>query len=422
MSIAWLDGVTLTAEWALSSATGSYGLWDVGLWDTATWGPDIAYQDVSQYLRGASGDISLQTQRGFSRGAQGWDVGRASMRLGNRDRRFSPSNLSGPYVAAGVTGVRPWRPVRLSASYAGTTYRLYAGYGTSVQETWLPGMADAYVTIPCEDEWSRLGAVDGLAQTPVGASELSGVRIHRLLDAAGYTGARSVETGQITMQATDMSQGAVTALNLTADSEDGAIFVDSDGTVCFEGRDALINNVRSNTVQATFGDGSGSELPCSDLQVAYNGDLIRNIVSNTRVGGTAQTATDATSRTLYGDRRETRTDLICQSDAQALALAQWRVGQYAQPELRVTQITIRPRTNPALLFPQVLGRRVRDLIQVVVRPLGGGVITQACHIVGVRHQISGDDWITTFDLWSATAYLNVGRWDVGTWDNSTWFL
>ena len=422
MTITWLDGVSLTAEWALSSATGSYGAWDSAVWDTSTWGPDLIWTDVSDYLRGSTGNIAVSTQRGFSRGLQSWDIGRASIRLGNRDRRFSPSNLSGPYVSGGVTGVRPWRPLRLSATYAGTRYWLYTGYGTAVQETWLPGMADAYVTVPCEDEWSRLAAVDGLAQSPVGSGELSGARIQRILNAAGHTGARAVETGVAALQATDLSQNTATALNLTADSEDGAIFVDGDGTVVFEGRTALVDNTRSNTVQATFSDGSGSELPCSDVQVAYDGDLLRNIVSYTRVGGTAQTYANASSRSLYGDRRETRTDLINTTDADVLSLASWRVAQYAQPELRVTQITIRPRANPAALFPQVLGRRVRDLIQVVVRPLGGGTITQNCHIAGIRHQISGDDWVTTFDLWSASIYQSTGHWDSAIWDTSTWFV
>lgn len=422
MSIAWLEGVTLAAEWALSSATGTYGAWDSAVWDLSAWGPDIVWTDVSGYLRGPTGNITLSTQRGFARGLQGWDVGRASVRLGNRDRRFSASNLSGPYVSSGITGVRPWRPLRLSATYAGTRYYLYGGYGVSVRETWVPGHVDAYVDVPCEDEWSRLGAVDGLAQTPVGAGELSGVRIQRILNAAGHAGARSIETGVTTVQATDMSQNAVTALNLTADSEDGAVFVDADGTLVFEGRNALVNNTRSSVVQATFGDGSGAELPCADVAVAYDGDLLRNIVSYARVGGAAQTYSNATSRSLYGDRRETRIDLVNTSDGDVMSVAAWRVAQYAQPELRITQITVRPRANPARLFPQVLGRRVRDLIQVVVRPLGGGTITQNCHIAGIRHQISGDDWITTFDLWSATAYQSVGRWDSAVWDTSTYYV
>jgi hypothetical protein len=74
------------------------------------------------------------------------------------------------------------------------------------------------------------------------------------------------------------------------------------------------------------------------------------------------------------------------------------VQRYGQPEERVEQIVVKPRADPTRLFPQVLGRRVRDLVRVVVNPLGGGTITQDCHIAGIHHEISEDDWTTTFDL------------------------
>jgi hypothetical protein len=194
--------------------------------------------------------------------------------------------------------------------------------------------------------------------------------------------------------------------------------------VVFERQYALMENARSNTIQATFGDGSGTELPCADIMVAYNGDLVRNIAAFAMVGSSAQVAADNTSRALYGDLRESRTDLVCDSDAQALALATGWVQRYKDPELRVTQIVIRPRSKPSVLFPQVLGRRVRDLIRVVVRPGGGETITRDCHIAGITHTISGADWVTVFDLWSASVYQTyaTSRWDVGTWDGAAWFF
>lgn len=417
MSVAWFDGVSLTAEAALSAATGTYGAWDAGKWDTATWGPDAIYVDISTYVR------ALASSRQFSRDLQAWDQGTSTVVLDNRDRRFSPLNMSGPYVVAGVTGIRPLRPLRLSATYAGVTYRMYTGYVTEWQETFVAGHSDAYVTVPCEDEMSRIGAFDGLAQSPVGAGELSGRRIHRILDNAGHTGPRAIDTGQVTMQATTLAANAVAELKLTADSEGGSLFIDADGTAVFERQYALIENTRSNVVQATFGDGSGAELPCADIAVAYNGDLVRNIASFARVGSTAQTVADNTSRALYGDRRAVRTDLVCETDAQALALATWTVEQFKNPELRVTAIRIKPRNNPARLFPQVLGRRVRDLIRVVVRPLGGGTITRDCHIAGISHDVTNDDWTTTFTLWSASVpqMYATSKWDTGKWDSSSWF-
>lgn len=419
MSISWFDGtVTLTVEAAFSGATGSYGAWDAGLWDTATWGPDIAYVDISQYVRGFS------TDRAFATEVRKWNAGSAAVVLSNRDGRFSADNLTGPYVTAGVTGIRPWRPIRISATYAGTTYRLYAGYILDYIDTWKPGHVDALVTLPCVDEWAALQAVDGLAQTPQGAGELSGARVQRVLNAAGHAGLRAVSVGRTTVQSTTLASNAATELDLVVDSEGGGIYVDSDGTLTFEDQYALLEQTRSRVIQATFGDGSGSELPCSDVTPKNGGTTIKNIVSYARVGGTAQTVTDETSRALYRDKRLTRTDLICETDAQALTLATFDLTFYSAPKKMFTAIEVKPRANPATLFPQVLGRRVRDLVRVVARPLGSPTITRDAFVAGVHHRVSGDDWITTFDLWDATVFQTYAssRWDTATWDGASWFF
>src|SRR5437868_658471 len=110
MPVSWFDGVTLTLEVALSASTGASGVWDTGVWDTATWGPDVVWTDVTAYLRG------IQTSRSFDRNLAAWQAGTASFVLANIDGRFSPSNMASPYVTGGITGVRPWRPVRFRAS------------------------------------------------------------------------------------------------------------------------------------------------------------------------------------------------------------------------------------------------------------------------------------------------------------------
>lgn len=417
MAISWFDGVSLTFEAALSASTGSYGAWDAALWDTATWGPDVVYTDVSAYLR------KIGTHRGFGREVQTWEAGTATAALSNRDARFSPTNLSGPYVTAGVTSIRPWRPARLRATYAGTTYDVYTGYITDWIEEYAAAHADTVVTVPCVDEFGRLAAVSGVEVTATGAGESSGQRVQRILNAAGHIGPRDIDSGSVTVQATTLASPTVSEMQLVADSEGGALYIGADGTVIFDRQYALLEETRSNTLQATFGDGSGSELPCSNVRVSYAGDLVSNIATFQRVGGAQRTASDATSRALYGDRRASRSDLVAESDTQVQGLADWWVARYKDPELRVVQLQIKPRLSPARLFPEVLGRRVRDLIRVVVRPLGGQTITRDCFIAGISHDISGDDWTTTFDLWSATPYTAFvsSRWNVGTWDGATWF-
>lgn len=418
MTVTIFDGIDLTVSAAFSSAVDTYSEWDEGAWDSAVWGPDETFVDITDYLR------SFNTTRRFGREVAAWEAGTGTLTLDNRDGRFSADNLSGPYVSAGVSGIRPWRAVKIRATYNSITYSVARMYATDWIESY-PQLAaadsgDAIVTVPMVDEFARLANFDGLELTPAGAGDLFGERIHRVLDAAGFAGERAIEVGVTTMQATDLSQNTVTELKLTADSEGGAVYIDHRGAVVGEEMLALVQNARSITSQATFGDGGGDEVPYSDISIDGAGDLIVNIASYARVGSTAQTAADPTSRALYGDRRDTRTDLVCETDDQAEDLATWKVMRFKDPERRVSSIQIKPRRNPSVMFPLALGLQVRDLVTVVRRPPGGHTITQFCHIAGIRHVLTPDNWVTTFDLFSATPYRAFASslWDTGLWGSS----
>jgi hypothetical protein len=417
MPLTTVYGITLTVEAALSTAIGTYGIWGTGLWDTATWGPDETWVDISQWVR------KITVDRHFSREMQVWESGAANLELDNRDGRFSPANLTGPYAVGGITGIRPWRPIRVRATWAGVVHDVYRGYALDWVDAYDPEGPDVGVvcTVPCADEWGSLARFKGLAMTPVGAGETSGARVHRILNNAGHTGSRNINPGNVTLQATDFSRDTTDDLKLTTESEGGAIFIAKAGAVTYEHNYALIENPRSNTIQATFGDGVG-ELPISDAVPSYAGDLLVNIAAFQRVGGTVQTKTNETSRALYEDARQPRTDLICETDVQAANLADFYVQRFGQPEQRISQIEITPWSSPARLWPQVLGREVRDLIRVNRRPPGGYQIIGDAHISGIAHDITDENWITKFSLWSASIYQGVGRWDIGLWDSAKWFF
>ena len=402
----------------LSTLPSGYGTWDTAVWNTSTWGPDVLWTDISAYVR------SISTDRRFSRDVQVWESGAATVVLDNRDARFSPSNLAGPYVIDGITGVRPWRPIRIRAAWANVTYDVYRGYAIDWQESYVqasPGGGDAIMTVQCQDEFGSLARFGGLAVTPIGAGEMSGQRVHRVLNSAGHTGARAIDVGITTMQATDLSTDTASLLKVVADSEGGGLFVDRAGTVVFERQTALVENGRSRTVQATYGD-KLNELPYSGVVPSYDGSLIVNIAAWSRDGGTVQVVTDEPSRALYQDKRQTRSDLMCQTDQQVANVATFYILRYRQPEDRIASVQIKPRGDPARLFPQVLGREVRDLVRAVRRPPGGITITRDCHVAGIAHSITADDWVTAFTLWSATVYRDIGRFDSGTWDTSIFFI
>jgi hypothetical protein len=417
VSITGWDGVTLTVEMAISEGGSTGSLWDVGLWDDALWGAGFAWTDVSDRLR------SIHTDRAFSRGVSGWQPGRASLVLDNRDGNLSPANLTGDFAVAGVTQIRPALDIRITASYAGIPYPLWYGYAHSLRESWTGGPAgsgDAILTIECLDEFARLARVDGYTVPIEGAGELSGLRVHRVLDAAGHSGTRNIQSGEMTLQGTTHDKAPLAELADVEFSEGGALWVEVDGSITFEGQYSLIESSRSIVSQGTFTDDlTGNSYAHTEMD--YSDDLLINWAIYTAQGGVAQTVDDPTSRALYGNASDTRT-LIVETNAQALARAQWTIQQYKDPEYRFTSLTVNPRRDPATLWPQVLGRSVRDQITVVRNPPGGFEISKACHVRGVSHAITPAEWVTTWPLSSAEPYLTLATslWDSGLWDQALW--
>jgi hypothetical protein len=187
--------------------------------------------------------------------------------------------------------------------------------------------------------------------------------VHRILNNVGFTGGRDIDVGRNTVQATDLSKNAGDELTTVVDSEGGALYVDRDGMVVFDDQYSLLETARSNTVQATFVDANvGGSMPYSDVAMSWNAELIKNIVTFQRTGGTVQQAVDLTSRALAGDSPENRTDLINDTDSQVLNLANFYLARYKDPEYRPKQLVLKPRANMTGLAPQALGRRVRDLV------------------------------------------------------------
>jgi hypothetical protein len=411
VSVTQWGNVTLTVEAGFSAATGSSGVWDVSVWNTGTWGPDVVWSDITQYTR------AFSTKIGRSREFDHYSAGTASVVLNNRDARFSPENTTGPYATAGITGVRPWRPLRIKAAFAGITYPVFYGFIESFRDEF-PGTKDARVIVTCVDGIALLAAFDGYEQAAVGADEPAGVRLHRIADNAMWDLPRAFDSSGTLVQATTLAQNAWGEMLLTADSDGGEIWQDPDGTLIFEHAGSPFERTRETTVQATFTDGVGL-MRYADIELAYDGDLLVNVAKLARAGGTQQTAADNTSRALYGEHLFSRSDLVCNTDTQALSLASRMVTLRAQPELRVKSITIQPRKTPATLWPQVLGRRIRDRIHIN-RTVPGTAVTLSRDrfIDGIEHAATPNSWTTVLRTSSAEQFASAG--ELGLWNTARW--
>jgi len=424
----YCDGnrLELTVEIGLVTTGATYGIWDTAIWDTTLWGFSETWTDISAYVE------RVATSRVFGRSLRVWSASSIDIGLNNQDGRFSPDNLTGPYVVAGLSSIRPGCGVRAKLTFGGVDYPLAKGYVDEWSETWDgiggPRTGVATTSIKGTDEWARISAAPGVTVTPsVGAGETFGARINRLLNAAGSTAPRTIDTGTATMQATDLSADPVQDLELTCDSEGGAILIDGSGTVVAKRKYALVEETRSTVVQATFGDGPG-EIPWSEIETApLNVSNLINRAAYTRVGGTQQVYSDVNSVALYGpagDKSPNVDQLICEDDGQALSLATWSVLSHKDPQTLVTGLTI-PMSGLTGHMAVLLALRHMDLVKVIRRPPSSTshTVTKYCFIDGIDIEVAEGKADLKLTLTSAAKYVefSTSKWDVGLWDSALWF-
>jgi hypothetical protein len=377
-------------------------------------GASEIWTDVTPYVR------NWWTKRGSSDGDNPtlqYNPGVAAIEFNDQFRYFDPENLAGPFVSSGVTQVEAMRRVRIRAVWNGVTYPIFRGYADDFVPSY-QGNTWTYTTVPATDGMVTLAGDRTALATPVGAGEDSGARVKRILDAANWPSTdRVIATGNTTLQATDMGGSPGSELQLVADTEHGEFYIDAQGRAVFRNRQAIITDTRSNTSQATFGDGgyaATGEIPYADATQSTPGDTLVNSITATRVGGADQVVTDGLSVSRYGAKPYDRSDLIMQDDSVALQWAYWLSYQFSRPRRRFARLDFarpKPQVEDAF-WPAMLGRDFGDRITVKRRPPGGGAaIVRDCFVRGIEHQSDGAAWTSSLILQGAEryAYLIVGN-------------
>lgn len=402
MSSDWIPEVRV--EIGLSGPTVGPLIWHIGdavrgKIGTAQIGADDIWSDITPSVR------SWSFRRGASR-ADGlnlrYEAGVLTVEINNGDRAFDPTNLAGPYVSGGVTLLTPMVRVRLTGIWAGVAYPLI----TTLADSWVPDYNTptwSITTLTATDAFKVFATEDRAAVAPVGASEDSGARTARILDSADWNADdRSISAGDSTLQATTLDGNVMSELLLTQDSELGELYVDTLGNVVFRNRLALLTDARSNTAQAIFGDagiGAG-EIPFAASPVDYDDQTLANRVSITRVGGTEQVAEDTASQAKYLRKTYPRTDLIMETDGEALNYAGQLLSQAKEPELRFRQVdfNVARAGTGDLVWPALLARELGDRVTVRRRPPGGGAVNERdVFIRGIAMSSDGSDWKVSFN-------------------------
>lgn len=236
----------------------------------------------------------------------------------------------------------------------------------------------------------------GLNQTYLGdilyAQEKTGSRVTEVLDQISWpTALRLIPTGSKTLQGqifTDTDhQKALDQLYDVTDTEQGAIFMDGQGRVVFLDQGTLGTGVYSVS-QATFTDAANdtsTSFEYQELVANWDRDLIYNDVRVTRLNGTEQVASDATSKARYFTRTLSVSSLNT-DDNESMGLAQAILSRYKAPTLRFEPIRLFPG-NDVSFWQELVSLDLMYLATVKRTPPGGGsAISQNASIINISIQ------------------------------------
>lgn len=347
--------------------------------------------ESSQVVDLTSQTTSINIRRGRDLAQDRFNTGTCIVRVLDEQGDFNPQNPGSPYFGL----LQPLRKMVITGTYNSITYPLFAGYTLSYAYTYAKNEELGYVDISCVDALNLFNKSAITTVTGSANGDKTGERIDQILDEIGFPNAqRQIDIGDITVQ--DDPGTLRTVLQALQDiefTEYGAVYVDAQGDVIFRERTDAIDTL-SNT-PTVFNQSTG--ISYKDLKFAFDDRLIFNVANFKREGGTMQTHTDQDSIDTYFPHTITKENLLHQTDADTLDLAQLYVGSRSVTDIRIDSMTLDLTTpNYAAGIVAALGLDFFDVVEISNDQPGGSTITKTLQIFGVQHQISPRGWLTTF--------------------------
>ena len=335
---------------------------------------------------------NISTRRGRNLLQDKYESGQATIRVVDPDGDFNPQNTSSPYFGL----LQPLRKIQASAIYGGVTYGLFGGYITEYRYTYPTGQEVGYVTFICYDAFRLMYNSNVTTVTGGTAGQTTAQRVQSILSMIAWPAAfTSIGTGATTCVADPGTTRTVLEAIQTAEfTEQGAFYIDENGVATFKGRQYVYD---AQSASPTVFNQTGTGINYAGITFALDDKTIVNKATVTRIGGTAQTYSDATSIAQYFTRSITATDMLMQTDANALALATAYVDSRKETSIRIETITLDLVTpNYSAGVEAGLSLEFFDTVDITNEQPGGSTIQKKLQIQGIAHTITPNTWVTTF--------------------------
>lgn len=344
------------------------------------------YVDVSSIIKEA------HIRRGRSRLLAKFEAGTATVDIYDQNGDWNPNNPSSPYYGSLI----PLRKIQIFADYNGTRYYLFTGFITNYVTNFTIGTDEvSRVQFQCVDAFRLFNGAQITTVPSTPAGQLSGARVNAILDEIEYpSGLRDVDAGDTTLQADPgTTRNALDALRTVEDSELGGFYIDAEGRATFLSRDAITASLGASLYD--FAD-DGTGIAFQNASVNYDADILLNDVTVTRSGGTAQNVFDQDSIDTYFIHSGSRSDVLMETDAVALDMANMILSTRSDVELRIDSIQLNLEDGSDTARCNAgLNVELLDAVTVTKVMPGASSVTQQLLVQGLHHDFTNRSIVTT---------------------------
>jgi hypothetical protein len=164
----------------------------------------------------------------------------------------------------------------------------------------------------------------------------------------------------------------------------------ADGKAVFQDRTVTVASV-AGTPKVFADDGSG--INYFDVKWVLDDTQVYNKATVTRTGGSVQTVTDATSVAKYFTHSYNQSDLLMQTDAEALSYAQAFIASRKDTSIRVDELTLDlQQDNYTDGTIAALGLDFFSPVKITTSQPNNTYLQKTVQVFNINHQITPNTW------------------------------
>lgn len=310
-----------------------------------------------------------------------YEAGTAVVRVLDPDSYFNPQNTASPFYGY----LTPLRKIRISATTPTANHFLFSGYTTEYRYHYPVNQETAYVDIYVADAFRLFQLASVSTISGANTTQTTGTRMAKILDQMSFpANMRTLSTGNSLCQADPATaRSGLDALKNVEFSEQGAAYVDGNGTFIFKSRDEVVSSVAGTPIE--FNQSTG--IPYKNLVFAFDDKLIINSSSMTRVGGVAQTYVNAASVAKYFPHQQNQTNLVIDTDAAAANIAATFVATRQATTIRIDAMTVN-LLDPAVPTDTMIALEYFDNLRIANNQPDGSTIVKTLQCQGLAWEIT----------------------------------